>query len=61
MLALRIIATVLLALSCSTCFFKNINVFDSHDTRSSYDKYVIIATLWGWLWRAFVIVAVWLI
>lgn len=61
MLALRIIATVLLGISCSTCLFKNINVFDGRDMHFPTDKYIIVSTLWGWLWRAFVIVVIWLI
>jgi len=54
-LALRIIATVIMGLSCFTCFLKNTNIF----TKSN--KAVIISTVYGLLWRAFVITALWII
>ena len=58
MLVLRIIATIIMGISCLTCAVKNINIFSygSHPNRD-----VIIVTICGWLWRAFIIVAIWLI
>ena len=58
MLVLRIIATVIIGISCLTCALKNINIF-SYGPHPNRD--VIIVTIWGWLWRAFIIVAIWLI
>ena len=55
MLVFRILGTVFTGLSCVSCFFKNINIF------SKSDKSVIVATVYGWLWRALVIVALWII
>lgn len=58
MLVFRIIATVFMGLSCITCFFKNISIFSDwkHATRD-----VLMISIYGWIWRAFVIVALWLI
>ena len=56
MLALRIIATILMGISCLTAFFKNISIFGDEKNR-----WVIIPTIHGWLWRAFIIVVVWLL
>ena len=56
MLALRIIGTVLIGFSCFTCLFKNIGMFSDRK-----DRYVIGWTAYGWLWRAFIIVALWVI
>lgn len=60
MLAFRIIATVLMGLSCFTALVKNINIYAKHNTKSE-DIAIIISTAYGWLWRAFVIVALWVI
>lgn len=58
MLVFRIIATILMGISCITAACKNISIFGQtpHPTRD-----VIIAINISWLWRAFVIVAIWLI
>ena len=56
MLALRIIATILMGISCLTAFFKNISIFADEKVR-----WVVIPTIYGWLWRAFIIVVVWLL
>ena len=66
MLALRIIGTVLVGLSCFSILLKNINVF-SGDTRKGFginlsnDWMVIVATLISWALRAFIIVALWVL
>ena len=57
-IALRIVATVFVGVSCLTALIKNIFIFD----RSVYTlKNIFLSTLYGWLWRAFVLVAIWLI
>ena len=61
MLALKIIATVFVGLSCITAFIKNILVLRDEKTDKFYFKSIIGATLYGWLWRALVIVALWII
>lgn len=55
MLIFRILGTVFVGFSVITCFLKNCNIF----AQSNRD--VIISTVYGWLWRAFVIVAIWII
>lgn len=62
MLALRIIATVIMGISCLSCFVKNVSVYTDtlHPDLKEY-VYVGVATAYGWLWRAFIIVALWLI
>ena len=57
MLALRIIATVFVGLSFLTTWVKNSNVWSSQNE----DGMLWGVTLYGWLWRAFVIVAIWVI
>lgn len=59
MLVFRILSTVFLGLSCITSLMKNINMFG--DNTHQGDKEVIGFTIYGWLWRAFVIVSIWLI
>ena len=59
MLALKIIGTVFIGISCITTFVKNILAFRDGKTETFYTKTIIGATLYGWLWRAFVIVALW--
>ena len=57
MLALKVIGTVFLALSCVFAFIKNVNIWCRYE-----DRYMFaVATVYGWLWRAFVIVALWII
>lgn len=58
MLVFRIIATVLLGLSLMCAPMKNILFFNN--TRKEV-RNAIIGTLWSLLWRAFVIVAIWII
>ena len=52
MLALKICATVLLALAAISSFLKNIGIFDD-------DKAVILATIVDWSTIALVIFVVW--
>jgi hypothetical protein len=59
MLVFRILGTIFVGLSCLTAMFKNINIFGGRN--SSDDWFVAGTTVWGWLWRAFVIVALWVI
>ena len=59
MLVFRILATILVGISCLTAVIKNINIFGGR--KSSDDYFVVAAIIYGWLWRAFVIVALWLI
>lgn len=59
MLVLRIIATIIMGISCLTCAVKNINIFGGRNPSDDY--FVVAAIIWGWLWRAFIIVAIWLI
>ena len=58
MLVFRIIATVLVGISYFTSFVKNTNFFKEDINQ---DRKIILWTLYGWLWRAFVIVALWVI
>ena len=55
MLALKIIATILVAISFITVFTINETLFEGEN------KAILLTALWGWLWRAFVIVVIWLI
>lgn len=57
MLALRIIATVFMGLSFLTTWIKNSNVW----SRTDENGMCLGVTLYGWLWRAFVIVVIWVI
>ena len=59
MLAFRIIGTIAVGISCLTAVIKNINIFSG--PHSSSDYMIVGTTLWGWAWRAFVIVALWII
>ena len=60
MIVFRILATIFVAISCITTFIKNVNVFNN--AKDNFDfKAIIVTTIWGWLWRAFVIVALWVI
>lgn len=58
MLALRIIATVLIGLSCIMVLPNKVSMFK--DTAHS-DRDIVLTTLVSLLWRAFVIVALWVI
>lgn len=60
MLWLRIAATVFMGISCITCFIKNSNIYTNteHPNQNASIE-LAIATVYGWLWRAFVIVAIW--
>lgn len=55
MLALRIIATVLVSISVITGIVKDVGTIETNDTA------LLFAMLWSILWRAFVIVALWVI
>ena len=57
MLVLRIIATVFVGLSFLTTWVKNANVWSNKDENGTR----LVVTLYGGLWRAFVIVAIWVI
>lgn len=59
MLVFRILATIFMGISCVTALVKNINIYAGRGEHS--DVTVIISTIYGWAWRAFVIVAIWLI
>ena len=54
MLALKIICTVFLGISVIGSFFKNIVAFEG-------DREVFGFSIYGWLWRALVIVTLWLL
>ena len=58
MLVFRILATVFLGISCLTSPLKNICIFAGKEHEI---KDVCVWTIYGWLWRAFCIVAIWLI
>ena len=59
MLALKIISTVFLGISCFTCFIKNA-VFFKDDEKYQLAR-VSVWTFYGWLWRALVITTLWVI
>lgn len=62
MLVFRIIATCFVGLSVFTSFLKNCTIFkDIVDDDSRLVRRVGGWTLYSWLWRAFVIVALWII
>lgn len=54
MLAMQIIATLFVGISIFTCELKNNAIWDEK-------SHVIATTVWGGLWRIFVIVAIWII
>ena len=59
MLVFRILTTIFIGISCITTFIKNINIYAD---KGRYDNACIFATtIYGWLWRAFVIVAIWIV
>ena len=58
MLTLRIIATLFMGLSFLTAWVKNSNIWSGNDENGAMR---FGATLYGWLWRAFIIVAIWVI
>lgn len=55
MLTLKVFATLFVALSFVTSLFKNIYILDEEP------KPTVVVTLYGWLWRAFVLVVIWII
>ena len=57
MLALRIIATVFVGLSCLTHVVKTIETIDVDDHPGA----ILLFIIYGWLWRALVIVTLWVI
>ena len=48
-----------MGLSCITTFIKNVNVYANKGKFD--DACIIVTSIYGWLWRAFVIVALWVI
>lgn len=60
MLALRIIGTVIMAYSVISAFCKNAKLFQIGEHEWNYSGFFSF-TIWGWLWRAFIIVALWVI
>lgn len=60
MLVFRILGTVLVGLSCLTAFLKNCTIFKELN-EDKLVRNVCGWTIYGWLWRAFVIVALWVI
>lgn len=59
MLVLKILATVFVGISFITALIKNINVFQRNfDNRRKEDRYILISTLYGWIWRALVLTAI---
>lgn len=62
MLILRTIAVIFISLSILTSFFKNIYIFyDEVSEKINNFGMFIFACLYSVLWRAFVIVAIWLV
>ena len=59
MLVFRILATIFLGFSCFTALAKNVNIYV--DKGKYNDTAIFVSTIYGWLWRAFVLVALWLI
>lgn len=59
MLALKIIATIFVVISFTTSFTKNVNIFEDRQEKNFNTKAIIISTIYGWLWRTLVIVALW--
>ena len=60
MLIFRILGTVLVGISCITSFLKNCLIFKEFDD-TRLVRNVSGWTLYSWLWRAFIIVALWVI
>ena len=57
MLALRIIATTFIGLSCITTVLKTMAIYEEEP-----EKIVLFTfTIYSWLWRALVIVTLWII
>ena len=62
MLAIRIIATVLLGISVITGIFKNICCEGLlNEDNPPLVRRVALFSLWSVLWRAFVIVSIWIL
>ena len=60
MLVWRIIATVIMGISCLTCLIKNINLYaDTQHPENSGSIEIAIACIYGWIWRAFIIFVIW--
>ena len=57
MLALRIIATVFVGLSCITTIAKTAATIDVDDHPGA----ILLFIIYGWLWRVLVIVTLWVI
>lgn len=58
MLVLKILVTLFVSFSCITDVIKNVGLFANspHEIRN-----FVIWTICEWLWKAFVIVAIWLV
>lgn len=54
MLALKIISTIFVGLSCITTFVKNVSTFRDVKYNTFQNKPIFMATIYGWLWRALV-------
>lgn len=61
MIALKIISTIFLGLSCVSTFLKNVLAFHDDKTDTFHTKTIFIGTFYGWLWRALVIVTIWVV
>lgn len=57
----KIISTVFIAISCLTTLLKNCVMFKDIQDDRKLTRSVAFWTIYGWLWRAFVIVSLWLI
>lgn len=57
MLALRIIATIFVGLSCITTIVKTVEAIDVDDHPGA----ALLFIIYSWLWRALVIVTLWVI
>lgn len=54
MLVLRVIATIVMSISCFTAAMKNNLAWEDKMEQ-------LIATMWGLVWRGFIIAAIWMI
>ena len=55
MLALRIIATIFVGLSCITTVLKTMAIYEEEPEK------IVLFIIYSWLWRALVIVTLWII
>ena len=59
MIALKIISTIFLGLSCVTTFVKNVATCKVGENTFK-TKAIFGFTFYGWLWRALVITTIWI-